>query len=63
MSIKVVFATAPTSVQYECESCDVKFDVPGDFDYDYGAEGYHFVPAQEPVACPRCGSGGEVFRA
>lgn len=60
--MKVLFATAPTSVQYECESCAIKFDVDGDFDYDYGAERYLFVPAQKPVLCPQCDSDGEVFR-
>lgn len=61
-SIGVVFCTAPTSIQYECESCAIKFDVPGDFDYDYGAERYYFVPAHGPmVPCPECGSDAEVF--
>ena len=51
----VVFCTSPTSINYECESCKAEFEVPGDFDYDYGS-GYYFRPGVEPVKCEKCPS-------
>jgi NAD-dependent dihydropyrimidine dehydrogenase PreA subunit len=60
-AMKVAFCTAPTSIKYECERCEIEFDVPGDFDYDYGAQRYFFVPA-EVEKCPKCKSCEEVFR-